>query len=154
LAGYGWPLVLDWSAYARVLLAASSSGRRLSRAAVQLFEEGVLADELYVCPPFRLEARYSATSAENFAAIDHELDGFRQILAGDAVWELADRAQATLARTPGVSHRVKLPDLLVAACAAHAGAGVLHYDKDYDTLAKHAELEFESVWIAPGGTVD
>jgi hypothetical protein len=64
------------------------------------------------------------------------------------------RAQAELAATPGVSHRVKPVDLLIAAVAAAEGLGVLHYDGDYDTIAAHTSLSLESVWVAPRGSLD
>jgi hypothetical protein len=37
---------------------------------------------------------------------------------------------------------------MIAACAHEAGAGVLHYDRDYDLIAEHTSLSFESVWLA------
>jgi predicted nucleic acid-binding protein len=40
---------------------------------------------------------------------------------------------------------------LIAAAAQEAGVGVLHYDRHYDRLAK--VLNFESVWIAPPGSL-
>jgi hypothetical protein len=30
---------------------------------------------------------------------------------------------------------------------------VLHYDRDYDLIAKHTDLVFESSWVAPAGTL-
>jgi hypothetical protein len=30
---------------------------------------------------------------------------------------------------------------------------VLHYDGDYDILAEHTSLVFESEWLAPPGTL-
>jgi predicted nucleic acid-binding protein len=48
-------------------------------------------------------------------------------------------------------HRVKLPDVLIAAAAQHAGIGVLHYDHHYDRLAE--VLDFDSRWIAEPGTL-
>lgn len=156
MAGYGQALLLDWSAFTRVLLAATSgaTGRRLSPGQLASFADGVAADELLVCPPFRFGARYSARDATAFAEIDEQLSGFRQIDADRTTWTLADGAQSALAAAREVSHRVKFPELLVAACAHQAGAGVLHYDADFDTLSDHAGLEFESVWIAPRGSVD
>ena len=47
--------------------------------------------------------------------------------------------------------RVPVSDYLIAAAAAERGFGVLHYDHHYDTLA--GALGFESVWIAPPGTI-
>jgi len=41
----------------------------------------------------------------------------------------------------------------LAACAHEAGAGVLHYDRDYDVIAEHTSLGFESIWLAPAGTL-
>jgi predicted nucleic acid-binding protein len=148
--------LLDWSAYTRVLLATSrpDEGRRLNSEQLEAFEEAVRADRLHVCTPFRLEARYSAQTAEDFAELSEELDGFRQTDADADTWLLAERAQRELAADPTVSHRVKLADLLVAAVASQHRLGVLHYDADYDLISRHTTLDFESVWIAPAGSID
>ena len=50
-------------------------------------------------------------------------------------------------------HRLAPADVLIAACAHEAGAGVLHYDRDYDLIAEHTVLSFESVWLVPAGTL-
>ncbi len=34
------------------------------------------------------------------------------------------------------------------------GLGVLHYDRDYDTIAEHTSLRFKSIWVAPKGSID
>jgi len=54
---------------------------------------------------------------------------------------------------PGVSHRVKPIDLLVAGVAERHDVAVLHYDADYDLLAEQTDLAFESVWAATRGSV-
>jgi len=156
VASFGRPLLLDWSAYTRVLVARrrGPGGGRLTADQLALFDTAVLDDELYVCPPFRLEARYSARSAGDFRALSLELDGFRQAPADGSTWELAETAQQALADDRAVSHRVKLVDLLVAAIAHQHGLGVLHYDRDYETIADSSGLAVEHVWIAPRGTVD
>ena len=82
--------------------------------------------------------------------LEKELDELRCVYvtrsicdaAAAALRELADRGH----------HRISLPDLFVAACAADAAIGVLHYDGDFDTLSD--VLEFESRWITPAGSVD
>jgi hypothetical protein len=51
-------------------------------------------------------------------------------------------------------HRLPPTDIVIAACAHHAGAGVLHYDRDYDVLAQRTNLSFQSQWLAPAGTLD
>ena len=42
---------------------------------------------------------------------------------------------------------------MIAACAHELGAGVLHYDRDYDLLLEHTSLRYESEWLAPAGTL-
>jgi hypothetical protein len=47
----------------------------------------------------------------------------------------------------------RLSDLPIAACAHTNGAGVLHYDHDYDVLAELTSLVFDSQWLALAGTL-
>lgn len=51
-------------------------------------------------------------------------------------------------------HRLRPTGILIAACAHEAGAGVLHYDKDYDVLREHTRLRFRSEWLAPAGSLN
>ncbi len=48
-------------------------------------------------------------------------------------------------------HRLPPADVIIASCAHAAGMGVLHYDGDYDVLAKHTSLHFRSEWLAEPG---
>jgi hypothetical protein len=57
----------------------------------------------------------------------------------------------TLAHRSAGTHRIPIVDDLLAAAAQEAGAAVIHYDHDYDTLAQ--VMEFESIWLAPPGTL-
>ena len=145
--GYGRRLVLDNSAWARIVAGQLPEELRLR------WEASVYADEILVCDPFRLEALYSAMSATDYAQISEELDGFLRAPSDRSTWNLALAGQAALAAHREVSHRVKAVDLLVAAAATQASAGVLHFDHDFDTIASHAGLAFESVWIAPRGSL-
>jgi hypothetical protein len=43
--------------------------------------------------------------------------------------------------------------VLVAALADRHSLGVLHYDHDYDLIADKTDLDLESVWLAPAGTL-
>lgn len=149
------PFVIDWSAYARVLLAQRpDSGRRLPAPVVERFTEAVARGAVWVCPPFRLEALYSASGAADFEGLRAELDALPQAVADGDSWAVAERAQVELAAARGVSHRVKIVDLLVAAVASRAGLPVVHYDHAYDVIASHSSLDFDSIWIAPRGSVD
>lgn len=50
-------------------------------------------------------------------------------------------------------HRgAKIADLLIAAAAEAAGLVVLHYDHDFDVIARVTDQHTE--WIVPPGTVD
>jgi predicted nucleic acid-binding protein len=46
----------------------------------------------------------------------------------------------------------KIPDLLVAAAAEHAGCTVLHYDADFDLIASVTGQTCQ--WVVPPGNVD
>jgi predicted nucleic acid-binding protein len=146
--GYGRSLALDNSAWARVLDGRITGIPRLR------YDAAVRADELMVADPFRLEALYSARDGAAFEELRRHLGGFRHAQGTSRTWPRAIDLQRQLAEDRRISHRVKLADLLLAACAEEAGAGILHYDHDYDVLAGHTDLDAESVWITPRGSVD
>ena len=58
--------------------------------------------------------------------------------------------QALAHRSAG-AQRLPIVDYLVAAAAQELGAAVVHYDRDFDTLAEL--MEFESIWLAPAGAL-
>jgi predicted nucleic acid-binding protein len=68
------------------------------------------------------------------------------------VEDAALQAQSELARR-GHRRGASPSDLLIAACADANGAGVLHYDRDYDVLAQLSGLTFEAQWLAAAGTL-
>jgi hypothetical protein len=98
--------------------------------------------------------RYSARDAAGFETTARRLDALPVAPLTAEAADAAVAAQAELSATPGVSHRVKPVDLLIAAVASVAGVGVMHYDQDYDTLAEHTSLSFASIWVAPRGSID
>jgi predicted nucleic acid-binding protein len=148
LSGYGETLLIDHSVWAR------ATDGRLSGAPRERFETALAAGELWTCPPALLEMRYSARDGRQFVAITGELDALEHAPLTAEAAASAVTAQAALAETPGISHRVKPVDLLIAAIAASANIGVLHYDHDYDTIARHTALSFASTWVAPRGSMD
>lgn len=147
-AGYGEALLIDHSVWAR------ATDGRLTGAPRETFETALAAGELWTCPPALLEMRYSARDAEQFEAIASELDALNHAPLTAKAAQSALTAQAELARAPGISHRVKPVDLLIAAAAAAANVGVLHYDRDYDTISQNTSLAFTSRWVAPRGSMD
>jgi predicted nucleic acid-binding protein len=129
----------------------SALTRRATRPEVrEVLEPLLLAGEVATCGIVDLELLYSATSPATYVALAGALRGMPRVAVDDSAVERALEVQAKLAQHS--QHRaVPLPDLLVAACAEHAGLSVLHYDADYERIA---ELTGQSVkWIAPRGSV-
>jgi len=148
LKPYGGAVVLDNSAWARTLDGRVAGKRR------KHFDQALASGELWTCPPSLLEMRFSGRDMAGFQLTARRLAALPHALLTSAAADAAVQAQEELAVAPGVSHRVKPVDLLIAAVAASGGLGVLHYDGDYDTIAEHTSLRFASVWVAPRGTID
>ncbi len=146
MSGYGSALLLDNSVWARLV------DGRLTGPARETFEAALTAGELWTCPPTLLEMRYSARDSEGFALTAARLDALLHAPLDAEAAAAAVTAQAELAATAGISHRVKPVDLLIASIAAAHDLGVLHYDHDYDTIEQHTSLSFSSVWAAPRGS--
>lgn len=147
MTGYNRPLIFDNSVWARLL------DGRLVGPPRATFEAALIANELWTCPPTLLEMRYSARDSDRFAITAKRLDALPHAPLTVEAGATALSAQAELAVTPGISHRVKPVDLLIASIAASRDLGVLHYDHDYDTIVEHTSLSFASVWVAPRGDI-
>ncbi|HWY18223.1 MAG TPA: PIN domain-containing protein [Solirubrobacteraceae bacterium] len=140
----GRKLVVDNSAFQR-------GGNEIVRADwLRALEEG----HLYRSPILEFEVLYSARNAREHAELREELEALRPLELSEAVVGAALEAQAKLARHAAGFHRLPHQDYLVAAIAAAHELGVLHYDADFDRIAEHSSLAFESVWIASAGTLD
>jgi predicted nucleic acid-binding protein len=135
-----------------LLLDNSAWSRRSKRGAREQLAAAFRAKEVVVCLPFLLEAGYSARSAADHGGLISDFGLLPRVELSPDVERLALRAQSELAAVG--HHRLSPNDLVVAACAHHSGHGVLHYDRDYDTIAAHTSLDFRSEWVAPAGTLD
>ena len=91
----------------------------------------------------RLGDQRSAMMADLAKLPRVEIDKDVEAAALDAQRELADIGH----------HRLAPADVMIAACAHAAGMGVLHYDSDYDLLAKRTRLRFHSEWLAQPGVL-
>ena len=118
---------------------------------VREIAEWIIQREIAICMPFLLEAGYSAQSAVSHREMMAKFDRLPRVMIDGEVERLAMQAQRELAEIG--HHRLAPMDVIIAACAHQAEAGVLHYDGDYDTLAEHTALMFDSVWLAPPGTL-
>lgn len=138
-------LLLDNSAFAR--LASSALHDRRAQEIADAIEQGAVG----VCLPFVLEAGYSARSATDHDELLRELMALPILHIDTEVERRAVDAQRQLARAG--HHRLPPVDLIIAALADRHGVGVLHYDRDYDTIAARTDLRFPSVWLARRGSL-
>lgn len=138
-------LLLDNSAWSR-LLSGAVRGER-AEAVIAWIEERRVG----TCLPFLLEAGYSARSGPDLRQMAARLEQLPRVAVDEEVERLALEAQRELAEVG--HHRIPPNDLVIAACAHRGGEGVLHYDRDYDLIAAHTRLIFDSVWVAEAGSL-
>jgi predicted nucleic acid-binding protein len=129
----------------------SALTRRDTRPEVrEALEPLLLSGEVTTCGIVDLELLYSATGRSTYRALSEALQGMPRTPVDDACVGRALEVQAMLAERS--QHRaVPLPDLLVAACAERAGLAVLHYDADFERIAKLTGQRTQ--WIVPRGSV-
>jgi predicted nucleic acid-binding protein len=134
--------LLDKSALARVSREASV------RAALEhLDEQGVLATSAII----DLEIGYSARSLDEFDSVAADrAELYQDLPLTRAVAERARQVQRELVRA-GQHRGPGVPDLLIAATAELHSAVVLHYDRDFDTIAAITGQPVR--WIVPAGSV-
>lgn len=116
--------------------------------------EALQDGRLYRTPILELEVLYSARNAREHAELREELEALRPLQVSTGAVDAALAAQSELAQHAAGFHRLPHQDYLIAAIAAAHGLGVLHYDADFDRLAQHSSLAFDSVWIAAAGALD
>ena len=129
----------------------SALTRRDARSEVRaVLEPLLIAGEIATCGIVDLELLYSASGRATYRALAEALRGMPRVPLEEAATRRALEVQAMLA--DGSQHRaVPVPDLLVAACAERAGLTVLHYDADFDRIAKLTGQDAR--WIVPRGSV-
>lgn len=135
-----------------LLLDNSAWARRAHPAARERIADLIEAGDVGVCIPFLLEAGYSARSGGDHEQLLADLSLLPKVEIDTDIERLALGAQRSLARIG--HHRLPPSDLAIAACAHRAGAGVLHYDRDYDVIVERTDLDFESSWLAPAASLD
>ncbi len=134
-------LVVDTSAWSRAHHPAVRASWR----------DALLKDRLRLSPAVRLEILLSARDAVTFDELAEELSAWRQAPLNPSVIRAAGEAMRSLAHRSAGAHRLPIVDYLLAAAAQEAGAAVLHYDRDFDTLAE--VMTFDSVWLSAPGSL-
>jgi predicted nucleic acid-binding protein len=97
-----------------------------------------------------LEVGYSARNATEWDRLQSALGAFEPV---ETTSEDVRRALQVQRHLASVSQRGrKIPDLLIAAAAEAADLTVLHYDQDFDRIAKVTGQPCE--WVVPSGSID
>ncbi len=117
------------------------------RAVVQPLATGGSLARAGICD---LEIGYSARTAEEWDALHDSLESFSLIETSTEHVRRARQVQRFLAARSQRGR--KIPDLLVAAAAEIEGLSVLHYDRDFDLIARVTGQRCE--WVVPAGTID
>lgn len=126
----------------------------LARASQQLVGERLealaLEGRLWSCRIVDLEVVYGSRSREVSEVAEERL-ALPEAEITPAVMDRAIQVAEMMAQA-GLHRGAKPVDLVVAAAAEAARLTVLHYDKDYERIAKVTGQSME--WIAPPGTLD
>jgi predicted nucleic acid-binding protein len=114
------------------------------------FDTLLIAGRLALCQMVLLECLNNAPDPASYERLWASLQGQRWV---DVTTESMDRALAVHRELSKRSqHRgFKLPDLIIAATAEEAGLTVLHYDEDYERIAKVTGQPVE--WVASKGSL-
>jgi predicted nucleic acid-binding protein len=110
-----------------------------------LLEEGHIA----TCAIIDLVVLYSSRNLADYEAVLEERRSLEAAPVTPEVMERAIELQRRLARSG--RHRVPIPDLMTSAAAREAGLAVLHYDADFERIARVGGAPHE--WVVPQGSV-
>jgi predicted nucleic acid-binding protein len=137
--------LVDQSVYAR---AAHPSVAPIWKAAVE-------KDLLHSCGPFVLEALYSSRDHAAYRdAIEELTVALPYLPVDDSTWRLAYDVGLDMARVAPLFHRRSPADYVLFAAAHQHRATVLHYDRDFELMARHSHLKVTHRWVVPPGTAD
>ena len=108
--------------------------------------DALLAFEIAICDPVRMEVLAGARDEQHLRALERLLARAVALRTTPADY---DEAAAVYRRCRRGGETVrKLIDCLIAALAMRAGAAILHNDRDFDVIARHAKLEIDTVGTA------
>ncbi len=97
-----------------------------------------------------LEVGYGSRNAKEWDQDQADLEIFALIETTANHMRRARQVQRLLAAKSQRGR--KIPDLLIAAAAEQEGLEVLHYDVDFDLIAKVTGQSCQ--WVVPAGTID
>jgi hypothetical protein len=97
-----------------------------------------------------LEVGYGSRNAREWDRDMADLSVFKLVETTAAHIQRARQVQRLLAARSQRGRKV--PDLLIAAAAEQEGLVLLHYDADFDSIAKVTGQRCE--WVTPAGSID
>ncbi|MEV0285485.1 PIN domain nuclease [Kribbella sp. NPDC050820] len=114
------------------------------------FDTLLVEGRLVLCQMALLECLNNAPDPRSYERMWGDLQGQRWVDVTTASMDKALEVHRALAKKS--QHRgFKLPDLIIAATAELAGLTVLHYDEDYERIAKVTGQPVE--WVVPKGSL-
>ena len=120
-----------------VELADTSVWARKGKPGLEWFGPALEDGRIAVCDMVAMELLWSARDVADFRAIEQALLACPWPSTEPRDRDEARRVFRELAAAGPLHHRqVKIPDLLIAAVAARTGMTVIHFDGDYDVIAR------------------
>ena len=135
--------LVDTSAWARLPREQTVADRL-----VQAHEHG----QIVLALPIVLELGFSARNSKEHERVMAEVDAFPLLPFSAATSELAAALQSALWHN-GRVRAAGAMDTMLAALAIEHGATVLHYDRDYENLAR-VEPTLSHEWVAAPGSMN
>ena len=114
------------------------------------FESLLIEGRLAACQMTAFEYLNNAPDPGGYEILQGALHGQRWLDVTTAAMDRAMEVHRAMAKTSQHRH-FRLPDLIIAATAELHQATVLHYDADYDRVAKITGQAVE--WVAPKGSL-
>jgi predicted nucleic acid-binding protein len=114
------------------------------------FNAQVAAGRVLVCDLVILELTRLTPNEARAREVADRLATFESVPMPAALWNHARKLQLSLA-AHGDHRRVPPVDLLIGGAAETAGVPLVHYDRDYERIARVSKLEHH--WLLPDGTL-
>lgn len=116
------------------------------------WEPRIVAGLVAICPVVELEVLRSVGGRADHDRVAELLrSAYGRVPVPDGAFQQALRLQDRLAEV-ATRQGASAMDLLIAVTARHHKLKVLHYDRDFVTIAKASEVE--AVWVAEPGSVN